>query len=115
MQPIQVILIPFLFFALSRVYLRAKDRALSRGEGIFWGSLFFLAVTGVLDPGFTNYLARQLGIGRGADVVIYFSLVLLFYLNFRTNVHLENARHEITRLTREIALRDYHETKKKPR
>ena len=104
MQPIQIILIPFLFFAISRVYLRAKEGTLSPGDALFWLSLFSLAGFGIIDPNFTTYLAKQLGIGRGTDVVIYISIVLLFYLIFRTNVHLENLRHDITKLVQAIAL-----------
>lgn len=104
LQPIQLLLITFLVFAISRVYLRGREGTLSAGEFMFWGGLFSLAVVGVIDPHFTGYVAKQLGIGRGADVVIYFSLVLLFYLIFRTNVMIENLRHEITKLVREIAL-----------
>jgi len=104
LQPIQIILLIFLFFAISRVYLQAQKGTLSWGEGMFWTSLFTIAVVGVIDPGFTTYLAQQLGIGRGADIVLYFSIVLLFYLIFRTNVYLEDLRHDITQLVREIAL-----------
>lgn len=109
--PIQSILIIFLLFAFSRVYLQAKRGGLKIGELIFWGSLFAVAILGVIDPNFSNFLAQSLGIGRGVDVVLYMSIVLLFYLIFRTNVHLEETRHEITKLVREIALQD--ETKKK--
>lgn len=105
-MPIQAILLLFLLFAISRVYLRAKEGALHLGEIFFWIGLFSVAIIGVVDPGFTSYLARQLGIGRGADVVVYLSIVLLFYLIFRTNIMIENLRHEITELVRELALKD---------
>lgn len=114
--PIQLILVGFLLFAISRVYLRAREGTLKLGEILFWGSLFAIAIFGVIDPNFTNYVANILGIGRGADVVVYISIVLLFYLIFRTNVMLENIRHEITKLVREIALQnDAPSSKKKPK
>ena len=37
-------------------------------------------------------------------MVIYASIVLLFYLIFRTNVMIENLRHEISKLISEIAI-----------
>ena len=83
------------------------------GEILFWGSLFSVAIVGVFDPKFTNFLAQQLGIGRGVDVVLYVSVVLLFYLIFRTNVMLEDTRHEITKLVREIALQNESKVSKK--
>jgi small membrane protein len=112
-SPIQIILALFLVFALSRVYLRAKGGELRLGEFLFWGGLFTFALIGVIEPQFTNYVARKVGIGRGADVVIYAGIALLFYLIFRTNVLMENMKNEITRLTRRMALYEHeHETKK---
>lgn len=104
--PIQILLIVFLLFALSRVFIQSRVGGLKTGEVLFWISLFSLAIVGVVDPGFLGYLASQLGIGRGADVAIYLSIVLLFYLIFRTNVLMEDLRHEITKVVREVALRE---------
>lgn len=101
---IQLILGVFLLFALSRVYLRAKGGELRLGEFLFWGGIFAFALVGVIEPMFTNYVASLVGIGRGADVVIYAGIALLSYLIFRTNVLLENVKHEITVLTRRMAL-----------
>jgi hypothetical protein len=111
-SPIQVLLILFLLFAISRVILRHKDGNLTLGEFLFWFGLFTFALLGVIEPAFTTYVAETLGIGRGADVVMYASIALLFYLIFRTNIHLEETRHEITKLVRLIAL-NQHETRSK--
>ncbi len=104
--PIQIILILFLFFALSRVVLRLKDGGITFGAFLFWLVLWVLAIVTVLRPSFTTFLARKIGIGRGADAVLYLSIAILFYLIFRTNVIIENLRQEITRLTRKIALKE---------
>jgi hypothetical protein len=111
-SPIQILLILFLLFAISRVVLRHKDGNLTLGEFLFWFGLFAFALIGVVEPAFTSYVAQTLGIGRGADVVVYASIALLFYLIFRTNIHLEETRHEITKLVRLIAL-NQKETKSK--
>ena len=58
----------------------------------------------MLYPNFTTWLANKIGIGRGADAVIYLSLAIIFYLVYRTNVFVENIRQEITELSRKIAL-----------
>lgn len=103
-SPIQILLTLFLGFAISRVYLRAREGTIRFSEMCFWGSIFTLALVGVVDPNFTTYIASILGIGRGADVVVYISLALVFYLIFRLTVAMENIRHEITTLVRTIAL-----------
>lgn len=110
--PIQLALAVFLLFALSRVILRLKDGNLTLGEFLFWFGLFAFALVGVIEPHFTNYVAQMVGIGRGADVVIYASIALLFYMLFRTNIMLENVRNEVTQLVRLIALQEGETAKK---
>jgi len=102
--PIQIILLIFLVFAVSRVVLRLKEGSLTLGAFLFWAGIWVTAGLAVIDPGFTSYIALKIGIQRGTDVVIYLSLFLLFYLIFRTTILMENLREEITKLTREIAL-----------
>jgi len=102
--PIQLIFLTFLLFAGSRAFLRLKEGNITLGAFLFWVGLWILATFSVLDPEFTSFMAKKIGIGRGTDVVIYISIALLFYLIFRTNVMMENLKHEITKLTTEIAL-----------
>ena len=102
--PIQIVLLVFILFAFSRAWLRFRERTINIGTFLFWSSIWGLATIGILNPQLTTRIAKTVGIGRGADVVIYASLVLLFYLVYRTNVLLENLRHELTELVRKIAL-----------
>lgn len=105
MLPIQIVLIVFLLFALSRVVLRFKGGQIGSGEAFFWGIVFTSAVLSILFPTELSSLAKSLGIGRGVDLLVYISLVVLFYLVFRIYVLLENIRHDITEVVRKIALK----------
>lgn len=105
MFPIQILLIVFLIFALSRVILRFRGGQITLGEFLFWGVLFSFAIIGIAFPNETTKLANTLGINRGVDLVIYASIVVLFYLVFRIYVGMENLRHEITELVRKLALK----------
>lgn len=102
----QIVLIVFLLFAVSRVVLRFRGGALSARGFVFWVGLFSFAIIAVLFPKLTGELAKAAGIGRGADAVIYASLVLLFYLIFRLHIFIEDLRHEITTLVRKLSLKD---------
>lgn len=102
--PIQILLSLFLLFALSRVFLRFRDKAIGIGQFLFWCGLWGLAFFTIFYPDFSNYWAKVLGIGRGADVILYASVIALFYLIFRLHVRMEDLQHDITRLVREIAL-----------
>lgn len=115
---IQIVLTGFILFALSRVLLQLRQGKLTIGEFLFWAGLFIFALAGVLDPELTGYIAKVLGIGRGADVVFYTSIALMFYLIFRLSISLEETRREITELVRKIALEKERQTpvkKKTPR
>lgn len=102
--PLQLLALIFLIFAFSRVWLRTREGSIGWGMFFFWTLIWVLAILAIVRPELTTQVANRLGIGRGADAVLYISIVLLFYLNFRTNVMLENLRHDITKLTRTIAL-----------
>lgn len=107
---IQVILSIFLLFALSRVVLQVRTAKLTISAFLFWTALFILALAGVLDPNLTSYVAKYVGIGRGTDIVLYLSIVLLFYLVFRLSISLEEVRREVTKLVRKLALEEQKRT-----
>lgn len=101
---IQIVLLIFILFAISRVYLRAKEKIFSTKTAMFWYLIWITGLVGVLLPKTTTKLAGIFGVGRGVDVIVYIALALLFYLVFRIYVMIEDLRHEITYLVREIAL-----------
>jgi len=109
--PVQIIFGLFLIFAISRVWLRLKDGALDLKSFLFWFLIFCLAIIGVIKPELTTLLAQWLGINRGSDVVVYASIIMLFYLIFRTNILIENLRHDLTQLVRKLALKDHRSSK----
>lgn len=104
--PIQILLLVFLLFAFTRVILRYKEGALPKGMFLFWAAVWVVATISIIHPDFTTYIAKQAGIGRGADAVIYIALIVAFYLIFRLTVVIENLRHEITKVIREVALKE---------
>jgi len=104
--PSRLLLTLFLLFAVSRVVLRRREGTISLGSFLFWSGLWLLATVGIIRPDFTTYIAKSMGIGRGADVVIYSSIVILFYLLFRTHIMIENLHHDITKIVRDIALKE---------
>ena len=102
--PIQILLVIFVLFAVSRVYLRFREQALSSRMFFFWSFIWIIALLIIISPPITTKLASFFGIGRGVDVIIYISLTLLFYLVFRLYVMIEDLRHQITYVVRHLAL-----------
>src|SRR3989337_3810313 len=101
---IQIVLLVFILFAISRVLLRIKEKVISTQVGFFWFLIWLAAFVGVILPGTTTRLASYFGVGRGVDVIVYLSLALLFYLVFRIYVMIEDIRRAITFLIRHLAL-----------
>lgn len=105
MHPLQIIGIAFGAFALSRLILRRRERAVMLGEALFWGAIWtalilISAVPSIIDP------VRVTGIGRAIDALVYVSIIALFYVNFRLYVKVEKQGQDITRLVREITLQE---------
>ena len=111
MNPIQILIIAFALWAITKTIMQFKKGALTIAWLFFW--FFFWGVAGVVAalPQTTDVIANLVGVGRGADLVIYTSLVALFYLVFRVYVKIEKTEREITRLVRKLAIDDLDDQK----
>ncbi|MFP4524512.1 MAG: DUF2304 family protein [Candidatus Woesearchaeota archaeon] len=103
--PLQVIIILFSLFALSRLVLRRKDRAIPLGELIFWAVIWLGAITLSIFPNLLSSAADQTGVESTINLIIAIAIIILFYLQFRLYVKVEQQGQDITRLVREISLR----------
>jgi small membrane protein len=90
--------------AVAHVILRYRQQKIGSVGFLLWLLLWCGASIIVLFPDTTMVAARTFGIGRGADLVLYVSVIALFYLIFRMQVQLEQISREITRIVRTIAL-----------
>lgn len=103
---IQFLIIAFALFVISRVILGFKSKRVSFRTLLFWLGLWLVISAAFLLPKTADWLAQMLGLGRGADVAIYFSILLIFYLLFRIFTRLEKIESDITSIAREMSLRD---------
>lgn len=104
MEIIQFLIILFALFALSRAFLRFNDNKLTKNEFVFWIVIWVSIIIISIIPNITTSLSNILGIGRGVDLIIYVSIIALFYLMFRLYVKQESLEKEITALVRNIAI-----------
>lgn len=102
---LQIIAAFFALFALSRAYLRFKERKLSSFAFIFWTIVWLVGTTAIFFPDLTTQTAKWVGIGRGVDAIIYASIIVIFYMVFRLYIKIEDTQKQITSLTRIIALK----------
>ena len=104
-DPLQVIVIVFSLFALSRLVLRRKDRAIPLGELIFWAVIWLGAIFLAIFPSVFNSAANRTGVENTINLIIAVAIITIFYLQFRLYVRVEKQGQDITRLVREISLR----------
>lgn len=112
MSAIQILGILFLLFAISRVILRWKDHLLPTRQMFFWSFIFLGILVILLAPELSSKIATFLGIARGADAIIYASIVFIYYLVFRIFVAIENLEHKLTTLIQQNALDKLSDTEK---
>jgi hypothetical protein len=101
---IQILLVIFFLFALAKVVGRFRSGELSAKGMVLWSLFWVGAAIVVLLPNSTAYVAQHVGVGRGADLVVYSALALLFFIIFRLMVKIELLNKDITKLTRKISL-----------
>jgi hypothetical protein len=103
-MPIQIILVLSAVVGILSVVLRFRSHEVTRASLVVWLAVWLAVAIVAIVPNSTAQVAKIVGVGRGVDVVIYASLVILFFLVFRCLVMIEKMRREITVLVREIAL-----------
>ncbi len=103
---LQIIGVVFALFALSRAFLRYKDKSLRPNELFFWAVVWVGVICVAVFPSIFVTLSKILGIGRGVDILLYGGMILLFYLLFRVYVKGEAQQKDMTTLVREIAIKN---------
>lgn len=69
---------------------------------LFWFTILFL----IFQPDFLSSIAHLLGIGRGVDLALYLSTIVIFYMIYRIFVRLDKFEKNITHIIREMALKN---------
>lgn len=114
MRLFQLVTLP-LIAAMLIVSIRNLVKVPARRlAALFWIGLWLATFAAVMYPDATTRIARAIGIGRGADLLVY-SAVLAFSAGFYVvSVRLRQLSREITVLTRELALREAERTQAGP-
>jgi len=95
---LRILVIIFVIFALSRAFLRFRDKSISFRELLFWFVIWTITIVLIFEPDISNYAAKFLGMGRGADTIFFLAIVFLFYSTFRLYVKLDKLDRDITDL-----------------
>ena len=101
---VQFFLLAFVLLALLKVVYSYKQRGIYTLGFLLWTLIWMGTAFIIIFPDTTSFVAYLLGIGRGADLISYTSLLITFYLIFRIQLTLAYLEQEITEIVRAIAL-----------
>lgn len=103
---LQILITIFVVFSLLKLFGQKQSNKLSLFNFVIWALLWLMVLLVFWQPEITSYLANILGIGRGADLVVYLAILVIVYLLFRVFVRLNKIEAEITKLVRDDAIRN---------
>ena len=78
-----------------------QQEALRRAAGLL---ILLVGIVAVLWPDVTTTVANAVGVGRGTDLLLYLLVTVFAYGALTTTQRIHRLQHDITVLTREIAL-----------
>lgn len=106
---LQLLVTVFIVFILLKLFLQKQKNKISFLSFLIWFLLWLMVLIVFWLPDTTSYLASWLGIGRGADLVVYVSILVLFYMIFRVFVRLSKIEDAITKIVRSDAIQNVKE------
>jgi len=104
--PLQIIVSLFVILVVFRQLKKYRDNTLKISEFVSWLLLWAFVLVAFWLPQSTSYLADIFGIGRGVDLAVYSSVLVIFYLIFRVYLKLDRQQKEITKIIRHLALNE---------
>lgn len=98
------ILAVIMAFLVVKTTKKWRDGHLSFAETMAWDAFWVVVAVIAFIPRVTTTVANAVGVGRGADLLVYLALLALFYVAFRLYNKVERIEEDITSLVRELAI-----------
>lgn len=93
--------------ALALTWRRVRQGALRFMEGIIWTVIWGAGLVIFWRPEATNFLADIVGIGRGADLVMYVAVIFLLCFAFLLALSIDRLERQMTKLVQHQALEEF--------
>ena len=106
MNAFQIVALALMASLFAATIAATVKGSATRREGLAWALLWLAAGIAIAWPDITAKVARMLGIGRGADLVLYCAVVVMLVGFLMLYSRLRRLRRDVTLLVRHIAIRD---------
>jgi hypothetical protein len=106
MMLVQFLAIGLVVLIIIKTTSDFKKKKITLKVFIFW-ILIWIAIMMVAGmPQITIPLSKILGVGRGIDVEVYFSILFIFFILFKIFSKMEKIEREITKITQYLSLKE---------
>jgi len=99
---IQLILLTGIAFIGLYFLIQLKKRLL---DIILLFLMISCAVVFIVWPDVTNTIAKRMGVGRGADLIFYISILIFWFISLKLYVRMRKLEQQFTKIIREDALK----------
>jgi len=100
----KIFLIVFSLYAIARAKKQYEKREASWYWAVVWSFMWVVVIAVALMPQATDAVATFVGVGRGADLLVYTAVIFLLYATHRSLVRQQKMSEDITELVRKIAV-----------
>ena len=99
-----IFLLVLIAFSVNQLLKLKNKPFLKIVYGLRWFYVVAIAFVVIADPDLSQPIAHAFGIARGADFVIYVSILWLLYKIYSQNQQITSLKEDIEKLIRHIAL-----------
>ncbi|HEX9163444.1 MAG TPA: DUF2304 domain-containing protein [Thermoanaerobaculia bacterium] len=104
MTTFQIVTLPALAVLVLVTLIQIARRRVAARVGLAWIALWVAAAIAIADPDILVRVAHFLGIGRGADLVLYLSILFMFAAFFVTYLRFRRVDEQLTKIVRHLAI-----------
>ena len=102
MSGIKIILLTGIVFITLYFIIRLRKKLL---DLMLLFLMIVVAAVFIIWPGITNTIAKELGVGRGADLVFYISILIFWFVVLKLYVRIRTLEQAFTEVIREDAIK----------
>ncbi|MBI5076839.1 DUF2304 domain-containing protein [Candidatus Falkowbacteria bacterium] len=104
MSIFQIIIILLAAFMVIKAIYRLYKKEMTALFLILWICFWLVIALFDIYPAIIDWLAFKIGVGRGVDLLIYFSLIFIFYFGFRLWLKIKKIEKDITQIVQKTAI-----------